>query len=578
MSTGKNFSIESYSFDENLLKIIDSNYYLKDNWPIIYILSNEKNKLLYVGETSDFYTRMNTHLRNANKKQSSSIHIITSDKFNKSATLDIESNLIKYLSADKPWKLLNLNIGLSNHNYHLKEDRYWPLFEDIWEDLRARSIVHHTLNDITNSDLFKYSPFKSLNNEQYKGLLKIMEALLRDDLNIVLAEGGAGTGKSLLAIHLFKLLMMDIDEFNYRYFGHDEPFFIDLVRRLKEKYKHPNLALVIPMTSFRETIKKVFSNVKDLNASMVMGPTGVRNTRYDIILVDESHRLRRGVNLGRYAAIFDQISQALSFNKNKHTELDWLQKQSDKLILFYDEKQSVRPADVRPEDFKKLKSLLETEVQCLKKQMRVRGGEKYIKFVTDLLDCTLPPGTDKFSTNKYDFTLFDSVTEMRNQIQQRDRETGLSRMVAGYSWEWVSNKNPKLFDIELEGERYRWNSAPSDWINSKNALNEIGCIHTTQGYDLNFVGIIFGREITYDKTRNRIVILKENYFDKMGMISASDEELKGYIINVYRTVMQRAIKGAYVYAYHPELREYLRRFIPVAVSSNERRIANRSTP
>lgn len=102
----------------------------------------------------------------------------------------------------------------------------------------------------------------------------------------------------------------------------------------------------------------------------------------------------------------------------------------------------------------------------------------------------------------------------------------------------------------------------ADWINSKSAPDEIGCIHTTQGYDLNYAGIIFGREIDYDKKKNEIVILENYYFDQVGKMTATPLELKQYIINIYRTVMQRAIKGVYVYAYHPGLKEYFSRFIP----------------
>ncbi|MRG47556.1 DUF2075 domain-containing protein [Chitinophaga sp. SYP-B3965] len=565
MTRDKGVSIRKYDFNEQLLDSIDSISYLKDNWPVIYMLSNDQTRQLYVGETSDFYTRMTTHLRSADKKQMTTIHIITCDTFNKSATLDIESNLIKYLSADKHWELLNLNIGLSNHNYYQKADLYWQLFEDIWKELMTRSIAFHTTTYIGNLDLFKYSPFKSLNSEQYRGLFRIMEALLNEDKNVILAEGGSGTGKSLLAIHLFKLLMTDITEFNYRYFGNDEPLFIDLVRKLKQKYGQPKMALVIPMGSFRESIKKVFQHVHGLKASMVTSPSEVKKEHYDIILVDEAHRLRRRKTLGTYFGEFDKTSETLGFDKQLHTELDWVKKQGDKLILFYDEKQSIRPSDVRAADFEKLKSLASTDVQCLKTQMRVLGGRRYIKFSTELLDCTLPADADKYQSRKYDLLLFDSVTKMRSEIQQRDRETGLSRMVAGYSWEWVSKKNPALFDILLENEAYRWNSITKAWINSENAPDEIGCIHTTQGYDLNYAGIIFGREITYDKDKHELVIIEDNYYDKAGKVGISDpEELKGYIINIYRTVMHRAIKGVYVYAFHPELREYLSRFIPKA--------------
>ncbi|MGB5555456.1 MAG: DNA/RNA helicase domain-containing protein, partial [Flavobacteriaceae bacterium] len=98
-------------------------------------------------------------------------------------------------------------------------------------------------------------------------------------------------------------------------------------------------------------------------------------------------------------------------------------------------------------------------------------------------------------------------------------------------------------------------------------VSEVGCIHTTQGYDLNYAGIIFGHEITYDKSKNEIVIIKDNYFDKNGKQAIEDpEELKQYILNIYKTIMLRGIKGTYIYVCDKNLREYFRRFIPIIES------------
>jgi hypothetical protein len=151
---------------------------------------------------------------------------------------------------------------------------------------------------------------------------------------------------------------------------------------------------------------------------------------------------------------------------------------------------------------------------------------------------------------------------MVHQIKLRDEEHGLSRLIAGYSWEWISNKNKDAYDIEIEGLQLRWNSTSTDWINSENALNEVGCIHTTQGYDLNYAGIIFGNEISYDKANKQIIIKKENYFDKNGKQSiVNPDELTSYVVNIYKTLMLRGIKGTYIYVCDEDLREYLSQYI-----------------
>lgn len=170
-----------YDFNANLVNDIQNIYSVKNLWPIVYVLSDGNIKEAYVGETTDTYARMNTHLKNNIKSRLTAVHLITSYKFNKSATLDIESNLIKYISGDGQYKLLNANIGLANHNYYQKQEVYWDIFKVIWNKLRSEGITKHSIEHIDNSDLFKYSPYKVLSAEQRNGLLVIMKILINND-------------------------------------------------------------------------------------------------------------------------------------------------------------------------------------------------------------------------------------------------------------------------------------------------------------------------------------------------------------------------------------------------------------
>ena len=557
-----NFEIKRYDFNPHLFNDFQNSHTAKDLWPIVYILSDGYTKEAYVGETTDTYARLTNHLKSDAKKKLSVVHLISSEKFNKSATLDIESNLIKYISGDGQYKLMNANLGLANHNYYQKKEVYWDIFTSIWDKLRAEGITKHSLRHINNSDLFKYSPYKSLNHEQREGLLVILRALLNNTYENVVVEGGAGTGKTILATFLFKLLKSTSDEFDFREFGEDEAEILEIVLALRKRYPNPRMALVVPMASFRETLKKVFKNVKDLTASMVIGPADLANDNYDIVLVDESHRLRRRVNLGSYFHPFDVVCQKLGFDKNTCSELDWVVRQSDKAILFYDENQSIKPSDVQKSAFDKLKAAKSTKIEYLKSQFRVKGGNGYVAYIDKLLQCEINSENKVFNSKEYEFVLFNSIKDMVEQIKLRDKESGLARLIAGFSWPWVSRQEGIDFDMEIDGTSLKWNSVAKDFINSPNALNEVGCIHTTQGYDLNYSGIIFGNEISYDKERNEIVILKENYHDKAGKFSISDPaELKDFIINIYKTIMLRGIKGTYVYACDKNLREYLGKHI-----------------
>lgn len=553
----KLFEIKKLEFNSDLFSNFQNSHYAKDLWPIVYILSDGHKKEAYVGETTDTYARMSAHLKSNAKSVLSTVHLITSEKFNKSATLDIESNLIKYISGDGQYQLMNGNIGLANHNYYQKKEVYWDIFKSIWDNLRSEGITKHSIEHIDNSDLFKYSPYKSLNIEQREGLLIILKGLLDPNIKNIVVNGGAGTGKTILAVFLFKLLNSTNEDFNFKEFGDDEIEFINTVIELKKKYPNPKMALVVPMASFRETLKKVFKNVKGLNANMVIGPAALKDTIFDIVLVDESHRLRRRVNLGAYFRNFDIACEMLGFDKNTCSELNWVTKQSSKAILFYDEGQSIKPSDVKKEDFDKLKLLPSTSTESLKSQFRVKGGNGYVNYITNLLNVNIPSAQKVYQAKDYEFVIFDSIEAMVKEIKLRDKESKLSRMIAGFSWPWASKKDKTIYDIKIDGFKLRWNSVAIDFINSPNAINEVACIHTTQGYDLNYAGVIFGNEIGFDKVNNEIIILKENYFDENGKRSIVDPtELKNYILNIYKTMMLRAIKGTYIYVCNKDLREY----------------------
>ena len=555
--------INHYNFENSLFEDFSTNHFAKDLWPLVYILSDGDTKTAYVGETTDAYSRMGTHLKHKTKSKLTSVHLITSEKFNKSATLDIESNLIKYMSGDNKFTLLNGNLGLANHNYYQKKEVYWDIFNTIWNKLRAEGISKHSIAHIDNSDLFKYSPYKSLTKEQSQGLFQILHSLATGKYDNTIVEGGAGTGKTILAIFLFKMLSSQLEDFSFKEFGAEENTYLDLVSQIKKVLPNPKMALVVPMSSFRTTLKKVFKNIKGLSANMVIGPAQVSKEKYDLLVVDESHRLRRRVNLGAYFGAFDKACLALNLDKHNASELDWVTMQSKHTVLFYDEGQSIKPSDAKKEQFDLIKRDKNTSILKLKSQFRVKGGNAYVEYIDSLLHDKLKVDSSKFNSKEYEFTMFDSLETMIEQIKLRDKESGLSRLIAGYSWEWKSNKDKNAFDIKIDDTQLKWNGTSNDWINSDGAINEVGCIHTTQGYDLNYSGIIFGNEISFNPETKEIIVKEENYFDKNGKQSIKDpKELKAFILNIYKTIMLRGIKGTYIYVCDPLLKAHFESFVP----------------
>lgn len=562
MSQQSLVEVNQYRFSHENLSEIQSNAYAMSNWPLVYILSDSKTRRAYVGETASALARFSTHLKHLEKQSLTMVHVVSSDRFNKSATLDIESALIKYMAADGNFDLLNGNLGLVDHNYYQKEELYSPIFKQVWDKLRAQGMAKHSLESIDNSDVFKYSPYKSLSFDQRQSLLEIMRALLDSDVKNLIVEGGAGTGKSVLAIFLFKLIYSDEHDLSLREFDEEESELRDLLAQVKKHYPEPRMALVVPMSSFRATLKKAFKNVVGLHPDMVIGPAELARQRYDIVLVDESHRLRKRVNLGAYYGAFDKACLALGLDKNDCSEVDWVTQQSSKAVFFYDANQSIKPSDADESDFVAIKASPSTRLMQLESQFRVQGGTAYVQFVDALLNQSLE-SNQKFTSNKYEFLLFDDMSVLVKEIDRRNQRYGLSRLVAGYAWPWHSKKDKTQYDIKLDGVQLRWNSTNVDWINSTGSAVEVGCIHTTQGYDLNYTGLIFGHEIRYDRETDQIYIDKAHYLDINGKQTVkSDKELKQYILNIYRTIMLRGIKGTFVYACDAGLRDYLRQHVP----------------
>ncbi|MDD4157041.1 MAG: DUF2075 domain-containing protein [Candidatus Cloacimonetes bacterium] len=520
-------NIKTFSFDKNQFNIIKK-YRFGSDWPVVYIIENGKEA--YVGETTDAYARSNQHWENPERHKLNKLHIISDEEYNKSAALDIESSLIEYMSGDGTLVLQNSNGGLSDHSYYDRE-KYTAKFEVIWDNLKKKALVKKELIQIRNSDIFKYSPYKALTEEQFNIVESIRAMIGLKDTRVNLVSGNPGTGKTIVATYLVKRLLE------------------------LEETKNMKIGLVVPMTSLRSTLKKVFRKVKGLNANMVIGPSDVAKDKYDLLIVDEAHRLKRRVNITNYKS-FDKITKMLGFEVDGN-ELDWIIKQSTYQVLFYDKNQSVKPSDIRPDVFLKLN----TVNYELTSQLRVKAGEEYIEYVENILECNNPP---KKVFKDYEFYIYDDINKMVKDIKEKDKDYGLARMVAGYAWPWNTKgkSDNESFDIEIDGLKLKWNSTNIDFINSPNAINEVGCIHTVQGYDLNYTGLIIGPEVYYDKDSNQIMIDPKKYFDMNGKRSINaPEELKRYIINIYKTLMTRGIRGTYLYVCDEPLREYMKKYV-----------------
>lgn len=565
------FEIKSIEGIKNLRHYNNS---VGENWPVVYVLNNDKEA--YVGETVNVARRTEQHLGNSAKKNLTEIRIISDKDFNKSVVLDLEAFLIKHMAADDKYTLLNGNNGIQDHNY-FDRSRYEEEFKGIWNKLRKLGVVKKTIEDIENSELFKYSPYKSLGPEQISAELEILKAFaehIGDENGVtVIVNGGAGTGKTVLAIYLMKLFA-DINSKGLSEPEEDEYLDEDAeyVYAAESIGGIEKLGIVFPQKSLRESLKDVFKCIGSLSSKMVLDTSDVvrdyvkTGKKYDLLIVDEAHRLKcRNRGHLSYYPKFDKCNADLGLDKMEGTELDWIFMCSRNRIIFRDDLQTIRPCDIETEVFKDIlenryKSTIVT--QALETQWRCNGGDNYIDYVRDILSCNAKEFRE---IDNYDFKLYEDPNKMIEDIKILDEKMGLCRTAAGYAWKWKSKKDKKAFDIIFDDRQYRWNSTDVKWIESKNSIDEIGCIHTVQGYDLNYLGVIIGEDIKYNTITEKIYADKTCYHDQQGKSGVANDQdaLRDYLTNIYLTLMTRGIRGTYVYVCDPALREYMSQFISV---------------
>lgn len=521
------------------------------NWPVVYILSNQNEA--YVGQTTSVINRMNQHGANPEKQDFTSVTIIENDEFNASVITDYEHKLIGLMQADGRYRMTNKNEGMNKTNYFSK-DQYEAMFEELWSMLRRLELADHTIKEIEESEVFKYSPYKGLTPDQRVALDKIMAVIEQrsDSAKPIVVEGMPGTGKTVLAVYLLKMLK-------------DDP-----------AYKDMNIRIVEPVTSLRNTLRRTLQSVSGLSADDVIAPADVAKPEYghiggseksfDILLVDEAHRLKQRKNLGTQFGNHDKTCRNLGLD-TEASQLDWILAQAKLPIFFYDPLQAIGPSCLNPAHItEKLGTALNHPI-TLDSQMRVKGGKDYLDHIVAILD-----GKDPLPKRFPGYTaiLHESFTDFVAAFEDDLKEHDLTRMMAGYAYKWVTNKDksPEAYDIAFEGIKLKWNCTYDNWIgkglNDPSVAREVGCIHSTQGYDLSYAYVIIGNDIKLDRETGLLVADRANYYDRNGKATASQEELDRYVRNIYYVLLTRGIYGTHIYVENQELREYFSRYFECA--------------
>jgi DUF2075 family protein len=542
------------------------------NWPVVYTLTDDRD--IYVGESLNVAGRFKQHLDSADRRHLRGARVVVDETFNKSACLDLESYLIRLFAGDARYQVLNGNHGITNADYYGRAG-YQETFEEIFEALRARGAFTRPIHEIQNSDLFKLSPFKALTQEQAIAVEDILSGLF-DDLQSgtgsrIVIQGGPGTGKTVVGIFLMKLLS-DIRSADTSLPPESDALLAEFfVPGYPELLRDFRVGLVVPQQSLRTSIRGVFKQTPGLRPAQVLSPFEVGNSteKFDLLIVDETHRLnqRAAQAAGPLNMMFVNINKRLFGDDDPaRTQLDWINAQSAHQIYLVDGAQAIRPADLPAGTTTRLvdQARSDRRLYPLTSQMRVQAGDDYVAYVRGVLDGSV---SERQDFNGYDLRFYDDFPRMREAIFERDSEVGLARVLAGFAWKYASKRDRTAIDIRLGGLDLQWNGTDTDWVSSPGSLEQVGSIHTIQGYDLNYAGVVIGRDLRYDARLDRIVFDRSQYFDPRGAtnnrllgITYTDDDILAFVRNIYAVLLTRGMLGTYVYVCDEALRERLRGF------------------
>lgn len=567
--------IKEYPYNNQGLKELEEGESREESkiisrYPTVYVVNDKKKKKIYsvyVGETNNIAKRTAQHLHDDPKSRedwwelseskTAKMYVIGHQHFNKSMTLDIENQLMLYLSSVE-------NVKALYNRRSNDQDEYYPvnevqdIFTQIWTQLHQKnSELFPAMDVLKDLAIFKASPFHKLTHEQLEAKNLIMERVNSsldndEEGQLIMVTGEAGAGKTVLLSNLF------YDLVGYKKYGH--PLNVHIMVNHDEQVK-----------VYREISKKL-----GIDVNLVGKPTSLLNKgeKADVILVDEAHLL------------WTQGKQSYQGTN----QLEDLRKLGKVVVIIFDQHQVLRSQQiVEAAQLQRMvgEALKSDNLIELKNQLRIDANESTIQWVRDLVD---HQKVGKLQPDgKYEIKVFDSPKDLENAIQIKNRSdldshyaNGISRLVATFDWTFSTGSKPSdgslTWDVKIGDWRMPWNNQLKtkqkrsvsyrnlSWAERSETINEVGSTYTIQGFDLNYAGVIIGPSVKY---RDGMIVFdpkahaNKDANQKRTLQSWEKRSFAEKLIrNELNVLLTRGVHGLYIYAVDPELREALKKAMP----------------
>lgn len=386
----------------------------------------------------------------------------------------------------------------------------------------------------------------------YETALNLADTITGNKKHVLIVKGGPGTGKTVVAMNLL----------------------VELTKR--EKLAFYVTSNAAPRAVYESKLTGTMAKTRISNLFKgVLKFQDLDSNCFDILIVDEAHRLSARNIMNTYKG--NQIRDIINVSKLS--------------VFFLDESQKVLIEDIGTEtEITNQARIHNAEVTTLDlpSQFRCNGSDGYIAWLNNILGIR---DTANFTLDgiDYDFQVFDTPNEMHNLIKIKNSSSESisgSRVIAGYCWPWNSKKDPQAKDIVIGDYEVQWNkeSDGSLWAIKENSINEIGCIHTSQGLEFDYVGVIIGPDLVYEDGEIKTKPLARNKVDanktlrgyKTSIKSKDPEKVRlanikadQIIKNTYKVLMTRGQKGCFVYCVDKNLSNFLKNRINLKVAENQ---------